>query len=133
MQIAKSRSTRSENMKVLRAQKSVDRAAKLATRQAQGGGGGEDSSSGDSDVSGDSDYGEDEFTAEDEENHRRLEASFREEALEDEGTFVRTAMMNFPPLEYASTVEIPQEVGQSERTSTDLLRPLRLHSRTVLV
>ena len=125
MQIAKSRSTRSENMKVLRAQKSVDRAAKLATRQAQGGGGGEDSSSGDSDVSGDSDYGEDEFTAEDEENHRRLEASFREEALEDEGAFVQNAMMNFPPLEYASTGEIPKEVGQSERTSytsTDLLK-----------
>jgi hypothetical protein len=122
MQIAKSRSTRSENMKVLRAQKSADRAAKLATRQAQGGEGREDSSSGDSDVSGDSDYGEDEFTAEDEENHRRLEASFREEALEDEGTFVRTAMMNFPPLEYASTGEIPQEVGQSERTSIDHLK-----------
>ena len=118
-------------MKVLRAQKSANRAAKLAAQQAEGGGGREDSSSSDSDVSRDSDCGEDEFTTEDEENHRRLEASFREEALEDEGAFVQNAMMNFPPLEYASTVEIPQEVGQSERT--DLLRPLRLHSQTVLV
>ena len=103
-------------MKVLRAQKSANRAAKLAAQQAKGGGGREDSSSSDSDVSRDSDYsdcGEDEFTTEDEENHRRLEASFREEALEDEGAFVQNAMMNFPPLEYASTVEIPQEVGQS--------------------